>query len=303
MRGSGFPELGLFVVVPEVVYPQAHAQWQVLALRKQHKNTVGRRGIVLQHRHQLAGGDFASTSQVLRQAMPWPARHQSYNTWPSEQSSGPPGLRCTTRRRRPRWACERPSARLRRLARQRQAVMLGQLGGMLGRATALQVAGRRYAQAPVVGNAHTHQRRVRQVPTRTAQSKPSPARSTTRSLRFSEMVTSGAAPEKRGTRARHGGGQTGRRGHAQMPAGLDATGRHAGLGIGHIGQQALAVFQKALPSCVRLMRRVVRTSNFTPRCSSRASSLRPMMAGATPSAARQPSGCRALPPIQRTRRP
>ena len=42
--------------------------------------------------------------------------------------------------------------------------------------------------------------------------------------------------------------------------------------------------RNALPSCVRLMRRVVRTSSFTPRCSSSASSRRPMMAGATPSA-------------------
>src|SRR5256885_11565313 len=38
----------------------------------------------------------ASTSQVLRQAMPQPPRHQSCSTWPSEQSSGPPGLKCTT---------------------------------------------------------------------------------------------------------------------------------------------------------------------------------------------------------------
>ncbi|MNV87911.1 hypothetical protein D3C71_1820710 [compost metagenome] len=33
-------------------------------------------------------------------------------------------------------------------------------------------------------------------------------------------------------------------GDAQMACRLDAAFRHAGLGIGHIGQQALAVFQK-----------------------------------------------------------
>src|SRR6218665_424395 len=36
----------------------------------------------------------ASTSQVLRQAMPRPARHQSCSTWPSLQSSRPLGRRC-----------------------------------------------------------------------------------------------------------------------------------------------------------------------------------------------------------------
>ena len=42
--------------------------------------------------------------------------------------------------------------------------------------------------------------------------------------------------------------------------------------------------KNALPSCVRVMRRVVRTRSLTPRCSSSASRRRPMMAGATPSA-------------------
>ena len=35
-----------------------------------------------------------------------------------------------------------------------------------------------------------------------------------------------------------------RRGDAQVAGGLDPAFGHAGLGIGHIGQQALAVFQK-----------------------------------------------------------
>ena len=42
--------------------------------------------------------------------------------------------------------------------------------------------------------------------------------------------------------------------------------------------------RKALPSCVSVMRRVVRTSSFTPRRSSSASMRRPITAGATPSA-------------------
>ena len=33
---------------------------------------------------------------MLRHAMPQPARHQSCSTWPSEQSSGPPGFRWMT---------------------------------------------------------------------------------------------------------------------------------------------------------------------------------------------------------------
>ena len=38
--------------------------------------------------------------------------------------------------------------------------------------------------------------------------------------------------------------KAGRRGDAQVAAGLDAAGRDAGLGIGQVGQQALAVLQK-----------------------------------------------------------
>ena len=38
--------------------------------------------------------------------------------------------------------------------------------------------------------------------------------------------------------------EAGRRGDAQMTAGFDTAGRDTGLRIGHVGQQALAVFQK-----------------------------------------------------------
>jgi hypothetical protein len=59
--------------VLDEVDPQPHAQRQVLALRKHRVDAVGRRGKVFQH-PPAAGGDLASTSQVLRQAMPRPGQ-------------------------------------------------------------------------------------------------------------------------------------------------------------------------------------------------------------------------------------
>ena len=82
-------------------------------------------------------------------------------------------------------------------------------------------------------------------PTRTAQSKPSPARSTTRSLRFSEMVTSACSSRKRVT-----SGATWRRPKPagavirKCPLAFTPPADYAGFGVAQVGQQALAVFQK-----------------------------------------------------------
>jgi hypothetical protein len=70
-----------------------------------------------------------------------------------------------------------------------------------------------------------------------------------------------------------------------MAAGLDAAGADAGLGIGQVGQQALAVLQKgaALMREADAPRGAHQQLDAQPLSSS-ASSRRPMMAGATPSA-------------------
>ena len=82
-------------------------------------------------------------------------------------------------------------------------------------------------------------------PTRTAQSKPSLTMSTTRSLRFSDTLTSGCMRQEARHQRRHvAAPEAGRRRDAQVAAGLDAAGAHAGFGIGQVGQQALAVFEE-----------------------------------------------------------
>ena len=122
-------------------------------------------------------------------------------------------------------------------------------------------------------------------PTRTAQSKPSAARSTTRSLRLSESVTAGCSARNRGTsgatwrRPKPAGAVTRKWPLARTPP-ADTLASALATSASRRWQSS----RKAAPSCVRLMRRVVRTRSLTPRCSSSASSRRPMMAGATPSA-------------------
>ena len=126
-------------------------------------------------------------------------------------------------------------------------------------------------------------------PTRTAQSKPSLATSTTRSLRFSDTVTSGCRSRKRGTK-----GATWRR---PKPAG--AVMRKCPLAFTPPSLTLASALAKSMskrwqssknaePSWVRPMRRVVRTKSLTPKRDSSASSRRPMTAGATPSARAAP---------------
>ena len=122
-------------------------------------------------------------------------------------------------------------------------------------------------------------------PTRTAQSKPSPARSTTRSLRFSEIVTSACDWRNSGTsgatwRRPNPAGAVMRRCPLALTPPADTLASALATSISKRWQSS----RKALPSWVSEIRRVVRTSSLTPRRSSSASSRRPMMAGATPSA-------------------
>ncbi|MNT11087.1 hypothetical protein D3C72_1459490 [compost metagenome] len=138
-----------------------------------------------------------------------------------------------------------PAPRLRGLARQGQAVVLGQIARVAGRATAAQVLGRGHAQAPVVGHAHAHQRRIGQV-----------ANADRTVIAFASQIHQAVAQVERGRhlgvagmverqeRRHMAAAKTRRRRDAQMPGGLDAARADAGLDIGQIGEQALAVLQK-----------------------------------------------------------
>ncbi len=116
---------------------------------------------------------------------------------------------------------------------------------MLRRAVARQVPRRRHAQPAVVGHAHAHQRGIGQVA--------DPHRAVVALARQVDHAV--AEVERDGhvrvqlAKARHqrchvAPAEPRRRRDPQVPAGLDAAGAHAGLGIGQVGQQALAVFQE-----------------------------------------------------------
>ena len=159
------PELGLAVVVLEEVDPQPHPQRQVLALREHRVDAVGRRGELGQHFGPA--GRRRSRSPPPRccaRRCPSPARHQSCSTWPSEQSSGPPGLRWTTSPPSALRARERPS----RASARRRWTASGSRScasslGCCGVPWRCRYCGRGHAQAAVVGQAHAHQRRIGQV--------------------------------------------------------------------------------------------------------------------------------------------
>ena len=108
-----------------------------------------------------------------------------------------------------------------------------------------QVSRGRHAQAAVVGQPHADQARVRHVadPHRAVKA-------------FAGQINHPVAqiqgngdfrmplPKTRHQRRHMPPPEAARGRDAQMPTGLDATGRDTGLGIGHVGQQALTVFQK-----------------------------------------------------------
>ena len=131
------------------------------------------------------------------------------------------------------------------VAGQGQAVMARQLAGVLGGAVLLQVLGRGHAQAPVVSEAHADHGRVRHVahPHGTvkafARHIHHPVAEVQRNGDFRMQL-----PKTRHQRRHMATAKPGRCGDAQMPTGLDAPGRHTGLGIGHIGQHPLAVLQE-----------------------------------------------------------
>jgi hypothetical protein len=120
-----------------------------------------------------------------------------------------------------------------------------QFGRRLRHAGALQVGGCRHAQAPVVGQAHADEAGVTQV---------ADADGAVEALvddvdhavgqvqRHAHVGVLGQ--ESRHQRRDVAAAETGRRGDAQVAAGLHAAGADAGLGIGQIGQQALAVLEK-----------------------------------------------------------
>ena len=123
--------------------------------------------------------------------------------------------------------------------------MLRQFAGVLGRAAAIQISGRSHAQAAVVRNAHADQSRVGQV---------THAHSAVKT--FTGQIDHAVAQiqrngdigvqiaETRHQRCDVATAKAGRGGNAQMTRGLDAASGNAGLGIAHIGEQALAIFQK-----------------------------------------------------------
>ena len=126
----------------------------------------------------------------------------------------------------------------------RQAKRASSLG-MLRRAVAPQERGRRDAAAAVVGQAQAHQRRIGHV-----------AHAHRAIEAFAGHVDQPVAEVQRDRdlgmqlmKARHQrrhvpAAEAGRGRHAQMAAGLDAAGAHAGFGIGELDQQALAVLEK-----------------------------------------------------------
>ena len=117
---------------------------------------------------------------------------------------------------------------------------------MLRRAVNFEVARRRHTQAAVVGHAHAHQRRVRHVtdPHRTVKALPGQVDHPVAQVQRHGDV--GMQFTEPGDQRRHmATTKTGRRGDAQMTAGLDAARRDAGLGIAQVSQQALAVLKKS----------------------------------------------------------
>jgi hypothetical protein len=110
---------------------------------------------------------------------------------------------------------------------------------------ALQVGRRGHTQAAVVGQAHAHQAGIGQVAHADGAVKAfvddvhHPVAQVQRQAHLGVLQA-----ERRHQRGHVAAAETGRRGDTQVPAGLDAAGADAGLGIAQIGQQALAIFKK-----------------------------------------------------------
>ena len=123
--------------------------------------------------------------------------------------------------------------------------MLHQVGGQLGRAALRQILRRCDTQTAVVGHAHADQRRIGQI-----------AHAHGAIKTFTREIHHPVAEVERNlhvgvqrAKARHQRRHVAppkacRRRDAQVPAGLDATRRHAGLGIGYVREHALAILKE-----------------------------------------------------------
>ena len=130
---------------------------------------------------------------------------------------------------------KRPTARLRGFTGQRQTVKARQLGGGFGRAVPRQVFGRGHAQAPVVGHANAHQRRIGQVAHAHRAVKAFAGQIDHAVAQVQRDGHVGMLIAKLGHQRRNmAPAKTGRRGNAQVAAGLDTAGRDAGFGIGQL---------------------------------------------------------------------
>ncbi len=120
---------------------------------------------------------------------------------------------------------------------------------------------------------------------RIATSIPSPIRSTTRSFRFRVRVTSRCSVRKEGMsgatccRPKPAGAEISR-----WPLAWALRSETADSALSRSDKMRWQSSRKASPSLVSAILRVVRCKSFTPRRSSNASSRRPIMAGAIPSA-------------------
>ena len=141
---------------------------------------------------------------------------------------------------------EGPAAGLRGVARQGQAVEARQLRRMLRPAVQRQVAGRRHAEPPVVGQAQADQGRIGHVadPHRAVEALAGQVDHPVAEVERQAHLGMRAA-EPRQQRRHVPPAEARRRGDPQMAAGPHPAGTDAGFGIGPVGQQPLCVFQES----------------------------------------------------------
>ncbi len=226
----------------EKVYPQPHAQRQVLALRHQGVDAIGRGREGIQDRLQAPGLDigldFPEAAPGQTQAGQTPLM-QDLAIAAVQPPLGAPVIELAVHP-------EGPAAGLAGLGGQAQRLMPRQLAGMLGHTGAPEIGRRGHAQAPVVGQTHAHQAGIRQIAHahRAVETLVDDVHHPIREIeREAQILMPGEELRHQG---RHmAAAEAGRRRDAQMAAGLDAPRADPGLGIGKLHQQALAVLQKA----------------------------------------------------------
>jgi len=140
---------------------------------------------------------------------------------------------------------EGPATGLPRLGTEGQAGVVHHVGGQQGASVAGQVIRAGHTQAAVVGQAHADQAGIGQI---------THADGAIEAFVDQIHQVVGQIERQRHLRVlahklRHQGRhvpatEAGRCGDAQVPAGLDAAGADAGLGIGQVGQHALSIFQE-----------------------------------------------------------